>query len=128
MEFVCGTHQINWVILLRVLILCVFLISCASTRPWTREEKVLLGASCLATVADTVTTIDMLNNGNWEINPMMGKHPSYTQVVVTMSITQVLTIVAAHYWDDFRSWILGAKTGINVGFAFHNLRLKENEH
>ena len=110
------------------IIVLVFLAGCASPRPWTKEEKMLLAASCLATTADMVTTLDMLDDGNWEINPMMGKHPTDGQVVITIGITQALTVVLAHYWDDFRSWILGAKTGINAGFAFHNLRLKENEH
>ena len=87
----------------------------------------LLGVSCLATIADTVTTLDMLDEGNWEINPMMGKHPTDGQVIITMGITQALTIVLAHWWDDFRSWILGVKTGINAGFAFHNMRL-DDEH
>jgi len=39
-----------------------------------------------------------------------------------MAITQVATIVLAHYWSDFRVWILGTKTGVNAGFAFHNMR------
>jgi len=109
--------------ILRLAIIAIFLAGCATARPWTTEEKVLLGASCLATVADAYTTLDMLDNGNWEINPMMGEHPSSSQVVLTMAATQVLTIIVAHYWSDFRAWILGIKTGINSGFAFHNMRL-----
>ena len=106
-----------------IVIIAMFLAGCANVRPWTKQEKVLLGASCLATVADMTTTLDMLDNGNWEINPMMGEHPSSGQVVLTMAATQVLTIIVAHYWSDFRAWILGIKTGINTGFAFHNMRM-----
>ena len=108
------------------LVIILLLVGCAS-RPWTKEEKFLLGVSCLATVADMTTTIQMLDNGNWEMNPIMGKHPSDGQVVITMAATQAIVIVLAHYWDDFRSWMLGIKTGINAGFAIHNSRLKE-EH
>ena len=108
--------------IIKYLFIVLLLTGCA-TRPWTTQEKVLLGASCLATAADTYTTLDMLDNGNWEINPMMGEHPSDSQVIITMAATQTLIIVLAHYIPRFRSWLLGIKTGVNAGFAFHNMRL-----
>ena len=104
------------------LVIILLLTGCATVRPWTTEEKVLLGVSCLATVADITTTLDMLDNGGWEINPMMGEHPSDSQVVAIMATTQILTIIVAHYWPDFRKWILGIKTGVNTAFAFGNIR------
>ena len=104
------------------LITILFLTGCASPRPWTGEEKLMLGASCLAVVADMTTTINGMHNGNSETNPTMGKHPSDAVVISVMAITQVATIVLAHYWEGFRVWILGTKTGINTGFAFHNIR------
>ena len=107
----------------RLAIIAIFLAGCATARPWTTEEKVLLGASCLAVVADTYTTLDGLHSGNSETNPIMGEYPSDGQVIITMAATQVLTIIVAHYWSDFRKWILGMKTGINAGFAFHNMRV-----
>jgi len=107
---------------MRWLIVFLLLSGCASVKPWTAEEKVLLGVSCIATVADTITTIRMLDDGGWETNPYMGKHPSDSQVIITMGVVQLLTIGLSHWWDDFRSWILGVKTGVNVGFAFINER------
>ena len=104
------------------LIALIFLVGCATARPWTTEEKWLLAASCTATVADMTTTLSFLDDGDWEINPIMGKHPTDTEVVATMVTSQILTIVVAHFWDDFRKWILGVKTGINAGFAYHNIR------
>ena len=108
------------------ILLLVALTGCASVRPWTTEEKVLLAASCLAVAADMTTTLDGLNNGNWETNPMMGEYPSDSQVVLTMAATHAVFIIVAHYWSDFRVWILGTKTGVNAGFAFHNLRTAKN--
>ena len=105
-----------------VLIAMLLFTGCATVRPWTTEEKVLLAASCLAVAADMTTTIDGLNNGNWETNPMMGEYPSDSQVVLTMAATHAVFIIVAHYWSDFRTWILGIKTGVNAGFAFHNMR------
>ena len=111
---------------LLIIILLIVLPGCVTPRPWTKAEKVMLGASCLAVAADMTTTLDGLNNGNWETNPMMGEYPSGSQVVLTMAATHAVFIIVAHYWSDFRKWILGIKTGVNAGFAFHNLRTAKN--
>ena len=108
---------------MKYVLIAIFLFTgCATARPWTTQEKVLLGASCLAVAADMYTTLDGLANGNYETNPIMGRKPSDCTVISVMAITQVATIVLAHYWSDFRGWILGIKTGVNAGFAFHNTR------
>ena len=103
----------------------VFLTGCAGARPWTKQEKALLVASCAATIADMTTTIQMLDNGNWETNPIMGKHPSSSKVIITMTATEIFTIILAHYFEGFRSWILGTKTVLNTGLAIHNTRLDD---
>ena len=103
-------------------IILLLFTGCATVRPWTNSEKMILGASCLAVAADMYTTLDGLHDGNYEINPIMGKYPSDGTVISIMALTQVTTIVLAHYFPDFRTWILGIKTGINAGFAFHNIR------
>ena len=105
-----------------LLIAILLFTGCATARPWTTEEKVMLGASCLAVVADAYTTMEGQDNGHRETNPAMGKHPSDGKIISVMAITQIATVIVAHYWEDFRSWILGTKTGINTGFAFHNMR------
>ena len=105
-----------------IILLLIVLPGCVTPRPWTKAEKVMLGASCLAVVVDVYTTMDGQDNGHQETNPIMGKHPSNGTIISVMAITQVATIVLAHYWSDFRVWILGTKTGVNAGFAFHNMR------
>ena len=107
---------------LLIIILLIVLPGCVTPRPWTKAEKVMLGASCLAVVADAYTTMDGQDNGHRETNPIMGKHPSDGTIISVMALMQVTTIVAAHYLPDFRSWILGVKSGVNAGFAFHNIR------
>ena len=84
----------------------------------------MLGASCVATAANMVTTLNGMHDGNSETNPWMGSHPSDGTVISVMAITQTATIVLAHYWEGFRIWILGIKTGINAGFAWHDARTK----
>ena len=105
----------------RLAIIAIFLAGCATARPWTTEEKVLLGASILASIADTYTTFEGLDNGARELNPIMGEYPSKGKVVVVMGIGQIVSIVLAHYWESARSWILGMKTGANAACTFHNL-------
>ena len=67
---------------LSLLVVYILLITGCASRPWTKEEKQLLGLSCLTTVADMVTTFEGLENGNKELNPIMGEHPSKERVVV----------------------------------------------
>ena len=81
------------------LLLVGFFISngCCTPRPWTLDEKILLGASCVAAAADAYTTTRALDNpNNWEINPVIGKRPSDSKVVITLGVSQILTIVLAH--------------------------------
>ena len=108
----------------RLAIIAIFLAGCATARPWTTEEKVLLGASCLAMAADTYTTTRFLDNeNNWEVNPILGRHPSDTKVVMYMFSSQVVAIILAHYFPEYRSWILGVKTGLNTVGAVNNSTL-----
>ena len=107
----------------RLIIIAMLLVGCA-TRPWTIEEKVLLGASCLAMAADTYTTTRFLDNeNNWEVNPILGRHPSDTKVITYMISSQAVAIILAHYFPKYRSWILGVKTGLNTVGAVNNSTL-----
>ena len=107
---------------LLIIILLIVLPGCVTPRPWTKAEKIMLGASCLAVVADAYTTMDGQDHGHRETHPVMGKHPSDGTIISVMAITQIATVIVAHYWEGFRAWILGTKTGVNAGFAFHNMR------
>ena len=109
--------------LLITILLLILLPCCAALptpRPWTKAETIVLGASCLAAVADAYTTTRALDNGCEEMNPLIGKHPSDGAVIVFMGITQAATIIVAHYWPDFRLWILGFKTAVNGAAAARN--------
>ena len=105
-----------------IIVLSIALSGCATTRPWSTTEKAMLVASCLAAAADIHTT--MADGEINEINPIIGPHPSNERFVGFMVTSQLLTIVLAHYCEDFRTWMLGIKTGINAGFAFSNTRTK----
>ena len=105
-----------------VLLLCA---GCATIyRPWTMQEKQIAVLSCVATAADAYTTISMLDNpDNYEMNPILGKHPGDGKVVFVLGITQVLSLVFVHYFPDLRIPFLGLKSGLNAGCAVHNTSL-----
>ena len=105
---------------LLTILLITTLTGCVTPRPWTKGEKVMLGASCLAAVADAYTTTRGLDKGCVEMNPIVGKNPSTGTIIMFTGITQALTIVVAHYWPEFRLWGLGFKTIVNSGAAVWN--------
>lgn len=104
-----------------LLITLLILTSCATTpRPWTRTEKLMLVASCIAAGADAYTTIEGINNGCSETNVFISGQPSTGIVIAFTGILQVGFILKAHYWPDLRKWILGSKTFVNTGCAIRN--------
>lgn len=117
-------------ILLITLVTLVLLPGCASLpkpRPWTREEKVLLVVSILAAGADLYTTKQMLDRGNYEMNPLIGKHPTDTELMIKLPVIQLSYWVLCHYWPKMRTGLLGCKITINTGLATHNSGLKGPE-
>ena len=120
---------------MKPLFIIMFLLSLASCahfepnpRPWTKHEKVALGWSCLASVADMYTTTKALNNpSNWERNSMLGRHPSDQEVVVFLSVTQLVTIGISHWFPDLRIPFLCVKGTVNTVNALGNTRLDWNE-
>ena len=108
---------------LLTIILLITLTGCVTPRPWTKAEKAMLIASCLATATDVFTTDRAINNGCEEIGvpkTLLGKHPTIGRLIAFGSITQATAIVVAHYWPDFRLWGLGFKTVANSGAAVWN--------
>lgn len=118
--------------LLVVLTLGLLLLSTScvtmNPRPWTTEEKIALGLSVVATAADAYTTMEILDTpGGYEMNPMLGRHPSDEKVVVFLGLSEVLTALVAHYIPDWRLGILAGKAAVNGHAAWRNQQvLKEH--
>ena len=98
--------------------LILFSVGCAG---WTRTEKALLVASVVMSVADMTTTMEILNDGGYELNPCIGRHPSNERVVLFMVGSETLTIILAHYFPEWRTVILGGKTVINTMCVINNV-------
>lgn len=123
-------NGLNIKIFFKTLIIVFFLLTtaCTGLRPWTKEEKGLLLWSSMASMADMYTTCRALDDpANWEINPILGRHPENEQVVIYMSFSQIATVTIAHFWPDIRKTLLIGKATINTGFAIHNDNLIKTE-
>ncbi|MBU0977282.1 MAG: hypothetical protein KKD18_02605 [Nanoarchaeota archaeon] len=108
---------------LPIILLLIALTGCVTPRPWTKAEKAMLIASCLATAADVFATDRAINNGCEEIGvpkTLLGKRPNTGKLIAFGGITQLGFCVIAHYWPDFRLWGLGFKTVANGAAAVSN--------
>lgn len=113
----------------RILILACLLsllCSCSTARPWTRNEKIAFGVSCAMSAADAYTTTRFLDHeGNYELNPILGRHPSDGQVYLTQAISQVLFFSVLHWLlPDWRIPASLGKAGFNGYLAAHNSTLE----
>jgi len=93
-------------------------------RAWTWKEIGFAGLSIVGAYADYSTTRHNLALGtnHIEMNPILGDRPGSSELKVYFSISAILTIIAADYWDNHRKEILIGKTAINTSLAIHNYR------
>ena len=107
-----------------IILILILMTGCIHVRPWTPQEKALLGASWVAAGADYSTTRNALENpNNYEINPIMGEHPSDTGLVTYMLSSQIIATGLAHFFPKYRKMLLGGKTVVNTACAINNSQL-----
>lgn len=108
-------------------VLCGFLIisGCASSRPWTKSEKVAAGFFLAAHTANYYSTEKVLDNpANWEKeNFALGKHPSDRKVALYFSFTGIGALIVAHFWEDARPWLLWGYGGVNLYWVKEDRKL-----
>ena len=105
----------------KTLIIAVILLSGCS---WSKSDIAWGVASTLATGADFYTTSEFLENpNNYEMNPILGKHPSNSEVFMVLATSQIIVLTIAHFCPTLRPYILGGKTAISGGWAIHNSQL-----
>ena len=103
-------------------------------RPWTEGEKTVLVWSCLAVIADMYTTCRFLDNPyNYETNPYLGKHPSDSAVIITLSLSHLALLAISHWVPEInlpivgkintRYSLLGTKATLNTYFTINNTTL-----
>ena len=100
-----------WVIVLcAILFMCIFMTRCAyaEVRPWTPDEKVFLIWGAGAAAFDIYTTNKFLqNDDNWEVNPILGRHPDPLAVVTYIVSEYLVAVTIAHFWPDLKLPLIG---------------------
>ena len=105
-----------------IIILLLFT-SCASSRSWNKQEKIAAGFFLVAHSADAITTSRAINNGNYEMNPILGKYPSDTEIGIHFSITAIGALILCHFYPDLRKPFLYSCGAVNSLCAIHNYNL-----
>lgn len=107
------------------LIIILLFTGCASPRPWTKQERIAAGYFLLAHSADAFTTRQLLtvNKENYEINPIMDKHPSDTEIGIYFSLTALTALGLSHFHPEFRKPLLVGYGSLNSFCVIHNYNL-----
>jgi hypothetical protein len=98
----------------------------ADNRTWTGEEKAWLGTAVAFTVTDWATTRDLsrrYNEGYYENNPILGKHPSTDRVDLYFVSAGLLGYAVADNMDQNRKTFLQAWTAVEILYTNRNLNI-----
>jgi uncharacterized protein YceK len=109
-----------------MLLIALLTTGCASLlphpRPWTRNEKLAAGFFIAAHTANALTTEAHQDRPElyYELNPILGRHPSDTEIGGYFSITGIGTLVIAHLYPELRMPLLVGYGAVNTYWAAHD--------
>lgn len=110
-----------------ILIILLITNNCfAQNKEWTGTEKILLGTSTTALMMDWATTRDITRRyeeGYYEKNKLLGKHPSKTRVDIHFLIFIPLNYYIADNLNENRSAYLLAITASELYAVRRNKQL-----
>ena len=94
-------------------------------RPWTRSEKMAAAFFIAAHTANALTTEAHQNHPDrfYEMNPLMGKHPSDVEIGAYFSLTGVGTLLVTHLYPELRKPLLIGYGGVNCYWTWHDLKM-----
>ena len=101
----------------------------ADNRAWTGEEKAWLGTAVAFTITDWATTRDLsrrYNEGYYETNPVLGRHPSTDRVDLHFISAGLAGYFLADYLDEWRLPWLRIWTTAEIYYTNRNLNLGLN--
>ena len=103
-----------------LIIFIIFISGCS----WSKSDIAWGVAATLATGADFYTTSEFLESpSNYEMNPILGKHPSNSEIFMALATSQIIVLTLVHFYPKLRPYILPAKSVWNGGLAINNSRL-----
>jgi len=110
-----------------ILLFFFVLMGCATPTEWTKGDKIAAGYFLLGHTADFLTTERNLDGTDtfsfYEMNPILGKHPSDTELMFYVSLSAIGGLMIAHFCPKYRKLMLGAYGTANWGCAIHNQEL-----
>ena len=116
---------------MKLLFVFLFLLSVthAQAKEWTSEEKLWGATTGVLLLGDWATTRNMThryNEGYYERNPLLGKHPTANTVNLYFLTVTPLVFLAADYFGDYRKEILQATSVLELIMVGNNLRIGLN--
>jgi len=119
---------IGFLIAVFLVISCDLLCGCTyikpNPRPWTMEEKQAAVYFTVGHLLDAYTTEKFLDKPQfYEMNPILGKHPSDEKVILYFGITEIGALTIAHFWPWLRKPLLFSYGTTGIYWARHNYRL-----
>jgi len=109
-----------------IIVLGCLLCSCATFKnadPWTGEQIVLQSVAAVLKVADWGTTLDIVEKADryYEVNPVLGKHPSKNEVNKYFMVSMGTQILITHLLpSEYRNWWLGSNILISGYWVKNN--------
>jgi len=90
---------------------------------YTRADKIAIGGLIVATAADVGTTINGLNSGARETNPIAGEDPSSASLIlINVAVTGAL-IYLSQWWTSQERQMLWVPTLFHGFAAGHNYQV-----
>ena len=114
-------------VLITICLLVVLLSGCTGLmphpRPWTRREKVAAVFFIAAHTANAFTTEAHQDHPElyYEMNPILGRHPSDFEIGTYFSLTGVATLLVTHLYPELREPVLYGYGGVNCYWAVHDI-------
>ena len=109
--------------------LLLFSIGCSHfklhPRPWKKEEKVAAGFFVGAHIVNAYSTKRHQDYPDrfYEINPILGRHPSKGKIGIYFSLSGIGTLLIAHFYPELRFPLLTISGLVNCGATIHDLNL-----
>ncbi|HUV85113.1 MAG TPA: hypothetical protein VMV86_05340 [Methanosarcinales archaeon] len=108
-------------------LLFLFSSGCTSLTPhpraWTTSEKKAAIFYIVAHTANALTTEAHQNQPElyYEVNPILGRHPSDLEIGGYFSLTGIITLGVTHLYPELREPVLYGYGAINCHWTIHDL-------
>lgn len=103
------------------IILSILLILICSCSTLSKKDVLLYAGSSATALLDAYSTNKALDNGRYELNPVVGKHPSKTTVFLVACTSQVVVMIVTYFLPEkYRHIILGGKIVVNGSTTVNN--------